>query len=200
MLLGLLAHGYVTGEFEVTSERLGVYLPTEHIDNPKGYADGKDARQFDDRLRGPVDPRELEIDPRSGMKNYIANENGASWLASLCADEARLFLRRPSAPPLRPMKTVAHDQICSLPPFPLGNWDTSSGLVRRTLKRCIEMGRAARSSGGSDDLYEAYRLLGQAVSGFSVRKKLGVGGSELCISVVATAPHPRGSACAQQLV
>lgn len=34
-VLGFLAHGYVTEEFEVTEERLGVYLPTEHIDNPK---------------------------------------------------------------------------------------------------------------------------------------------------------------------
>ncbi|WVQ78200.1 hypothetical protein IAT38_000283 [Cryptococcus sp. DSM 104549] len=76
MVLGFMAHGYVTAEFEVTSERLGCYLPTEHIDNPKGYADGEDARQYDQRLRGPVDPRELEIDPQTGMKNYIANENG----------------------------------------------------------------------------------------------------------------------------
>lgn len=73
MVLGFMAHGYATGEFEVTKERLGCYLPTEHIDNPKGYADGEDARQYDRRLRGPVDPRELEIDPRTGMKNYIAN-------------------------------------------------------------------------------------------------------------------------------
>ena len=46
---------------------------TEHIDNPKGYGEGEDARKYDPRLRGPVDPRELEIDPRTGMKNYIAN-------------------------------------------------------------------------------------------------------------------------------
>jgi hypothetical protein len=31
MALGFLAHGYATGEFEVTDERLGVYLPTEHM-------------------------------------------------------------------------------------------------------------------------------------------------------------------------
>lgn len=31
MALGFLAHGYATAEFEVTDERLGVYLPTEHI-------------------------------------------------------------------------------------------------------------------------------------------------------------------------
>ena len=55
---------YVTNEFEVTAERLGCYLPTEHIDNPKGYADGEDARQYHPDLRGPVDPRELEIDPQ----------------------------------------------------------------------------------------------------------------------------------------
>ncbi|GAA5960368.1 hypothetical protein JCM21900_003530 [Sporobolomyces salmonicolor] len=81
MALGFLAHGYATGEFEVTEERLGVYLCTEHIDNPKGYAadqPGGDARHVDPRLRPPVDPRELEIDPRTGMKNYIANESG-TW-------------------------------------------------------------------------------------------------------------------------
>lgn len=27
--------GFATDEFEVTPDRLGVYLPTEHIDNPK---------------------------------------------------------------------------------------------------------------------------------------------------------------------
>ncbi|EIW69543.1 hypothetical protein TREMEDRAFT_73894 [Tremella mesenterica DSM 1558] len=87
LVLGFLAHGYVTAEFEVTKERLGCYLPTEHIDNPKGYADGEDARQYDDRLRPPVDPRELEIDPRTGMKNYIANE-GNAW------DTSKSLVRR----------------------------------------------------------------------------------------------------------
>ncbi|KAI0819917.1 Het-C-domain-containing protein [Trametes gibbosa] len=117
MVLGFMAHGYATHEFEVTEERLGVYLPTEHIDNPKGYPDN--ARQYHPKLRPPVDPRELEIDPRTGMKNYIANENGS--------------------------------------------WDTSKALVRRTLERCIQLGRQARSNGTKQDLYEAYRLLGQAL-------------------------------------
>lgn len=76
MVLGFLAHGYATNEFEVTPERLGVYLPVEHIDNPKGYGDGEDARKYHPKLRPPVDPRELEVDPRTGMKNYIANEQG----------------------------------------------------------------------------------------------------------------------------
>ncbi|KAI9441439.1 Het-C-domain-containing protein [Lactarius indigo] len=119
MALGFLAHGYATNEFEVTVERLGVYLPAEHIDNPKGYGDGQDARKFDPRLRGPVDPRELEVDPRTGMKNYIANE--------------------------------------------IGPWDTSKALVRRTLERCIHIGRQHRADGRKQDEYEAYRLLGQAM-------------------------------------
>ncbi|CAA7264296.1 unnamed protein product [Cyclocybe aegerita] len=87
MVLGFMAHGYATHEFEVTEERLGVYLPTEHIDNPKGYGDGEDARTYHPKLRGPVDPIELEIDPRSGMKNYIANEDG-HW------DTSRALVRR----------------------------------------------------------------------------------------------------------
>ncbi|KAK4155056.1 heterokaryon incompatibility Het-C [Chaetomidium leptoderma] len=80
-VLSFMANGYATEEFEVTEERLGVYRPEEHIDNPLGYADNQDARTFDPRLRGPVDPRELEIDPRTGMKNYIANESGG-WATS----------------------------------------------------------------------------------------------------------------------
>lgn len=52
----------------MTEERLGVYRPEEHIDNPKDYADNKDAREYDQRLRGPVQPMELEVDPNTGMK------------------------------------------------------------------------------------------------------------------------------------
>ncbi|KAK8038794.1 heterokaryon incompatibility protein Het-C-domain-containing protein [Apiospora rasikravindrae] len=81
-ILSFLANGYATEEFEVTAERLGVYRPEEHIDNPLGYADGKDAREFDKRLRGPVLPVETEIDMRTGMKNYIANESGG-WATSV---------------------------------------------------------------------------------------------------------------------
>ncbi|KAG6918406.1 hypothetical protein DXG01_014811 [Tephrocybe rancida] len=81
------AHGYATHEFEVTPERIGVYLPVEHIDNPKGYGEGEDPRKYHPGLRPPVDPRELEIDPRTGMKNYIANEQG-SW------DTSKALVRR----------------------------------------------------------------------------------------------------------
>ena len=40
------------------------------------YADNIDARQYDQRLRGPIDERrELAIDERTGLKHYIATEN-----------------------------------------------------------------------------------------------------------------------------
>ncbi|KAH8812021.1 heterokaryon incompatibility protein Het-C-domain-containing protein [Xylogone sp. PMI_703] len=80
-VLSFLSFGYATGEYEVTEERLGVYRPEEHIDNPKDYADNIDARTFDPRLRGPVQPRELEVDMNTGMKNYIANDAGG-WATS----------------------------------------------------------------------------------------------------------------------
>ncbi|KAI6798895.1 heterokaryon incompatibility Het-C [Hortaea werneckii] len=81
-VLAFMSFGYATLEFEVTAERLGCYRPEEHIDNPKDYADNEDARQYDPRLRGPVMPAELEVDPTTGMKNYIANERGG-WATSL---------------------------------------------------------------------------------------------------------------------
>ncbi|TGJ87994.1 hypothetical protein E0Z10_g719 [Xylaria hypoxylon] len=78
-VLGFLEFGFATDEFDVTRERLGCYTHVEHIDNPAGYAD--DAKKVDERLRGPVDPRELEFDPRTGMKNYIAH-SGQGWATS----------------------------------------------------------------------------------------------------------------------
>ncbi|THH19681.1 hypothetical protein EW146_g1532 [Bondarzewia mesenterica] len=78
-VLGFMTFGFATEEFEVTADRLRVYLPVEHIDNPKGYAEKEgDARQFHPMLRPPVDPRELEIDERTGMKKYMATE-GHRW-------------------------------------------------------------------------------------------------------------------------
>ena len=76
-----MSFGYATEEFEVTAERLGVYRAEEHIDNPLGYGEGIDARTMDPRLRGPVLPEETEIDMKTGMKNYIANETGR-WATS----------------------------------------------------------------------------------------------------------------------
>ncbi|KAJ3185480.1 hypothetical protein HDU87_000102 [Geranomyces variabilis] len=86
-VLGFSEFGYATQEFEVTEERLGCYRPEQHIDNPKGYAEGQDARRYDPNLRGPVDPRELEVDVRTGLKNYIGNEQGG-WATST------VFVRR----------------------------------------------------------------------------------------------------------
>ncbi|KAF1837254.1 Het-C-domain-containing protein [Decorospora gaudefroyi] len=80
-VLSFMSFGYATREFEVTAERLGVYRPEEHIDNPKDYADNEDARKYDPRLRGPVSEAELAVDPNTGMKNYIANEHGG-WATS----------------------------------------------------------------------------------------------------------------------
>ena len=50
-------------------------------DNPKDYADNMDAQAYDRRLRPPVHPHELQVDPLTGMKNYIANETGG-WATS----------------------------------------------------------------------------------------------------------------------
>lgn len=130
-----MSFGYATKEFEVTTDRLGCYRPEEHIDNPKDYADNLDARDYDPRLRGPVDERrELAINPQTGecistcarisltlqtgLKNYIATENM--------------------------------------------NITSSAGLVRNLYGRSIQLGRKFARSGNKTDLYEALRLLGTA--------------------------------------
>ena len=130
-----MSFGYATKEFEVTTDRLGCYRPEEHIDNPKDYADNLDARDYDPRLRGPVDERrELAINPQTGecistrfrtlltlplgLKNYIATENM--------------------------------------------NIASSAGLVRNLYGRSIQLGRKFARSGDKADLYEALRLLGTA--------------------------------------
>lgn len=75
-VLGFMTFGYGSGEFEVTTDRVGCYRPEDHIDNPKDYADNVNATEYYDRLRGPVDEQaELSIDERSGMKRYIAAES-----------------------------------------------------------------------------------------------------------------------------
>ncbi|KAG9041226.1 hypothetical protein FS837_012538 [Tulasnella sp. UAMH 9824] len=138
-VLGFMAHGYATGAFEVTAERLGTYLPVsstllprpkelsftdfnkkvEHIDNPKGYGEGEDPRKYHPKLRGPVHPQEYAVDPQTGMKNYIANENGF--------------------------------------------WDTSKAHVRRLIIECIEEGRRYRQGKNQENKFNAYRTLGSAL-------------------------------------
>lgn len=88
-VMGFLEFGFATDEFDVTRERLGCYSHVEHIDNPAGYVDN--AKEIDERLRGPVDPKELEFDPTTGMKNYVAN-SGQGWPTS--ADYIREQLKK----------------------------------------------------------------------------------------------------------
>ncbi|KAI3319350.1 NIMA-interacting protein tinc [Xylariaceae sp. AK1471] len=101
-VLGFMSFGYGSKEFEVTADRLGCYRPEDHIDNPKNYADNEDARQYDRRLRGPVNERvELAIDEETGMKNYIANERANIMTSALhvrrlfgrCIELARNYQR-----------------------------------------------------------------------------------------------------------
>lgn len=54
-ILGFMSFGYGTGEFEVTSQRLGCYRPEEHIDNPKDYADNVDGEASRHRLSSRPD-------------------------------------------------------------------------------------------------------------------------------------------------
>ncbi|KAI1077178.1 heterokaryon incompatibility Het-C [Whalleya microplaca] len=78
-VMGFMEFGFATDEFDVTRERLGCYTHVEHIDNPAGYP--SDAKKVDQRLRGPVDLKELDFDAKTGMKNYIAN-SGHGWATS----------------------------------------------------------------------------------------------------------------------
>ncbi|CEJ94893.1 hypothetical protein VHEMI10400 [[Torrubiella] hemipterigena] len=84
-VLAMVEFGYATNGFEVTRDRLGCYQHVEHIDNPRGYPNN--AKDVDRRLRGPVTAEELEFDPLTGMKNYIANA-GKGW------DTAADYIRR----------------------------------------------------------------------------------------------------------
>lgn len=130
-VLGFITFGYGSGEFEVTAERLGCYRPEEHIDNPKDYADNVDARQYDRRLRGPVDEeRELAVDPETGMKNYIANErlrimSSAKHVRRLftkCIELGRRYKENESKPDLyEAMRVMGTGLHCleGLPPLPL---------------------------------------------------------------------------------
>jgi hypothetical protein len=62
----------------------------------------------------------------------------------------------------------------------VGPWDTSKALVRRTLERCIHIGRLHRAQGRKQDEYEAYRLLGQAVR-HNTPQRIGMSRSPLCL-------------------
>lgn len=151
-VLGFLAHGYATGPFEVTAERLGTYLPVEHIDNPKGYGEGEDPRKYHPKLRGPVNPQEYAVDPKTGMKNYIANESGF-WdtskahvrrLIEQCIDEGRRYRQgknqenkfnsyRLLGSALHTLEDFfAHSNFCELTLISIGGWNAFPHVGERT--------------------------------------------------------------------
>ncbi|RFN47347.1 het-c protein [Fusarium flagelliforme] len=152
-VLGFMTFGYGSGEFEVTAERLGCYRPEDHIDNPKDYAENVDARQYDERLRGPIDEeRELSVDPETGMKNYIANERArcmtsARHIKKLFTGTIELARRYKDSrrkadkyEALRLMGTglhcledfFAHSNYCELALIELGERDTFAHVGRDT--------------------------------------------------------------------
>ncbi|ROW07695.1 hypothetical protein VMCG_03491 [Cytospora schulzeri] len=146
-ILGFLTFGYGSKEFEVTADRLGCYRPEDHIDNPKNYADNVDARQYDERLRGPVDESvELAVDEETGMKNYIANENldimtSAAHVRKLftkCISLGRRYRREENKDDLyealRLMGTdfLAHSNYCELALIELGEHDVFPHVGRNT--------------------------------------------------------------------
>jgi len=75
-------------DFIVTPEKLGVYLPKEHIDNPDGY---EEASQINPAFRGVVRASELDVDA-SGVKRFI--EQSRRYVADQLR-EARVFGRNP---------------------------------------------------------------------------------------------------------
>ncbi|KAH8766767.1 NIMA-interacting protein tinc [Diaporthe sp. PMI_573] len=152
-VLGFLTFGYGSREFEVTADRLGCYRPEDHIDNPKNYADNEDARQYDRRLRGPIDESvELAVDEETGMKNYIANENVNIMTSALhvrrlftkCVELGRRYQRdnrkEDLHEALRLMGTglhcledyLAHSNYCELALIELGERDVFPHVGRNT--------------------------------------------------------------------
>ncbi|KAJ6256476.1 hypothetical protein Dda_8338 [Drechslerella dactyloides] len=155
-ILGFMTFGYGSKEFEVTADRLGCYRPEDHIDNPKNYADNVDARQYDKRLRGPIDERvELAIDQATGMKNYIANEGcnimtSAQHVRNLfgrCIELGRQYIRNKNAADfheaLRLLGTglhcledfLAHSNYTELALIELGEKDVFPHVGSRTRMR-----------------------------------------------------------------
>ncbi|KAK2003874.1 heterokaryon incompatibility protein Het-C [Colletotrichum falcatum] len=164
-VLGFLTFGYGSKEFEVTADRLGCYRPEDHIDNPKNYADNEDARQYDRRLRAPVDENvELAVDPETGMKNYIANEQAGIMtsaahvrnLFSRCIELARGYSRSKNQADLyesmRLMGTglhcledfFAHSNYCELALIEMGERDVFPHVGRDT---------RIRLNGARDEVY-----------------------------------------------
>ena len=59
--------------YRVNQERLGVYRPVEHIDNPTNTSpQTKDPRTIDPDFEAPPTAEYLSVDPSTSMKRYIA--------------------------------------------------------------------------------------------------------------------------------
>ncbi|HEY8208473.1 MAG TPA: HET-C-related protein, partial [Myxococcaceae bacterium] len=76
---------HVAGVFHVTTAKLGVYRPEEHIDNPEGIKDGS---KIDPLFHGPVLPPEIAVDPNTGLKAYIATRGGGFKTAADFVDSS----------------------------------------------------------------------------------------------------------------
>ncbi|HEY4184902.1 MAG TPA: HET-C-related protein [Polyangia bacterium] len=72
---------HVAGVFHVTTAKLGVYRPEEHIDNPEDITDGS---AVDPLFHGPClkGSPEVAIDPATGLKAYIATRGRGFVTAS----------------------------------------------------------------------------------------------------------------------
>lgn len=64
-------YGYKDQEYRVTAERLLIYRPEEHVDNPVYIAQSGTHQDVDSRFRGDLSPEELAISPTTSEKNYI---------------------------------------------------------------------------------------------------------------------------------
>ena len=76
---------HVSGIFHVTTAKLGVYRPEEHIDNPEGILDGS---SLDPLFHGPVLPAEIAVDPNTGLKAYFATRGGPFRTAADFVDQS----------------------------------------------------------------------------------------------------------------
>ena len=79
----------------------------------RGYAEKEgDARQFHPKLRPPVNPEELEIDPRTGMKvwNSKATEGPRCFANAVCRTT---WHRRTEAGILRPPTSGGRSRLAS---------------------------------------------------------------------------------------
>lgn len=96
-VLDFMEFEIATDEFDVTKEHLGVYRHEHHIDNPFGYDKRlreNNASLINSRLRGPIIDEELEIDPNTGMKNYIAHSGqGYATAAQYIREQWQQFIR-----------------------------------------------------------------------------------------------------------